>query len=208
MSALAEFGPLVVATDVDAAVISVVRKWINTYLSQAELERGLGDQFLKRPRPASIINALTVVEFMDNAMPAIVVNTTNTTSTPIVMAGGDTTAFWRATITSRVRGKSQPETKQLAALYEGSVRRLMVQRAQKEHGVITDCRWDTTQVAAAPDSTGAGRWLADGIATFTLGVDVAMNGVVGPTAPDLGPYDPLATVQEVDVDLETMNGDG
>ena len=206
--ALADFGPLVVATDVDDAVIGVVRRWINTYLSQVELERGLGDQTLKRPRPANVINALSVVEFMDNALPAIVVNTTNTTTTPIVMAGGDTTAFWRATISCVVRGKSQSATKVLASLYEGSVRRLMVQRAQKEHGLIADCRWDSTLVQPVADTSGAGRWLAAGVGQFLLGVDVAMNGVVGPSEPDVGPYAPLATVQEVDVDLETMNGDG
>lgn len=208
MSALAEWGPLVVATDVDDAVIDVIRKWINTYLSQAELERSLGDHALKRPRPANIINALTVAEFMDNALPAIVVNTTNTSSTPIVMAGGDTTAFWRATISCVVRGKTQPATKWHASLYEGCVRRLMVQRAQKEHGLITDCRWESTLVQPVADTSGAGRWLAAGVGQFTLGVDVAMNGVVGPSVPDVGPYDPLATVQEIDVDLETMNGDG
>ena len=205
--AFAEFGPLVVATDIDDAVMGLVRKWINTYLSEFELERDLGDQSLKRPRPANIINALTVPEFKDNALPAIVVNTASTSSTPIVMAGGDTTAFWRATITCRVRGKTPPETKVLAATFEGCVRRLMVQRAQKEHGLITDCRWDSTLIQPAPDTTGAGRWLADGIAQFVLGVDVAMNGVVGPSVPDAGPYAPLATVQEIDVDLETMNGD-
>ena len=207
MSALAEFGPLVVATDIDDAVIGVVQKWINTYLSQVELERGLGDETLKRPRPANIINALSVVEFMDNALPAVVVNTTNTTATPIVMAGGDTSVFWRATISCVVRGKTQPATKVLASLYEGSVRRLMLQQAQKEHGLITDCRWDSTLVQPVADTSGAGRWLAAGVGQFVLGVDVATNGVVGPSAPDLGPYDPLATVQEIDVDLETMNGD-
>ena len=203
MSALADFGPLVIPTDVDEAVIGVVATWINTYLSQIELERGLAASSLKRPRRSNITNVLTSAEWMDNALPAVVVTTANTSQTPKVTARRDNFAFWRVTIQCVVRGKTMPLTKQIASLYEGSVRRLMLQQAVRG-ALIADCRWASTNVQAVPDTSGAGRWLAAGIGAFDVGTDAAVNGDFGPTVPDVGPYSPLATVEEVEVDLETL----
>jgi hypothetical protein len=204
MSALAEFGPLVIPTDVDEAVIELVATWLNTYLSQAELERGLPNGHLARPRRSNITNVLTTAEWMDNALPAVVVTTANTTATPIVTARRDCFAFWRVTVQCVVRGKTMPLTKQIASLYEGSVRRLMLQQAVRSD-LIDDCRWVATNpVAPVPDTSGAGRWLASGINAFDVGTDAAVNGDFGPTVPDVGPYSPLATVEEVEIDLETL----
>lgn len=186
----ADFGPLIVETDVDEAIIARLRLGLPTYLSALEEDRGLPNRTLARPAEQSYTNVITDAEFSDHTLPAVIVTAAQTLGNPERDGNGMYYAAWQVVISSIVRGRNPIETRQLAALFSGCVRRLMVH----PHGapVFGDdkgaVRWVRSNLAPVRDNTGEGRWLAAGINTFTVFVDKVVQEGAGPM--DLDPYDP------------------
>jgi hypothetical protein len=206
MTPVADWGEVVVETDVDRAIISRLATWMPTYLTQTETKRELPPYLLARPNAESYQNALEDDTFPDGRLPALVVTTARTDSEPekIVMAVDDAySAFWRITVSAVVRGRTPPETREVAALYGGCVRSILVQK-QTDIGVV---RWTGSSVVPFPDASGKGRFLAAGINTFTVFVDLTLTGdgpitaEIYPPPDPVGnpdqPYDPLAEVRTV-----------
>lgn len=211
MAAVADFGPLVVETDVDVAVVRTLRLWLPTYLAQAERDRGLADRLLARPVEESYANTLEDDEFLDHRLPAIIVTTAQTSGEPLKDGRGIYSVPWLVVVSSVVRGRTPPETRAVAALFGGCVRRCLVQQADLG-GAVQGVWWVASNVAAVPDVTDQGRYLAAGINRFTVLVDEALDAYGGPTIPaDYGPdpdpadpdtpYDPLAAVGDVIIDV-------
>jgi hypothetical protein len=206
MTPVADWGEVVVETDVDRAVISRLATWMPTYLTQTETKRELPPYLLARPNAESYQNALEDDTFPDGRLPALVVTTARTDNEPekIVMAVDDAySAFWRITVSAVVRGRTPSETREIAALYGGCVRAILVQK-QTDIGVV---RWTGSSVVPYPDRSGQGRFLAAGRNTFTVFVDLTLTGdgpitaEIYPPPDPVGnpdqPYDPLAEVRTV-----------
>jgi hypothetical protein len=219
MTQFAEFGPLIVETDVDVAVVTTLRTWLPTYLSRAEDERGLDNGLLARPVPSSYTNTLDDEDFPDQRLPAIVVTTASTSNEPRVGRDDYYSAAWRVLVTAVVRGRTPPETRAVAALFGGCVRRILVQNTSLD-GFAGGVKWLRGNVAPVEDMTDKGRYLAAGINEFTVYVDEVLRQGVGPAHPDSSPYppgnpgtpnepyDPLVTVTEpVSVDVTHRTSD-
>lgn len=213
MSGYAQFGPLVVETDVDVAVIETLKVWLPTYLRQVELERDLTAGFLKRPKPSSFANTLEDDEFKDHPFPAIIVTTAQTAGRPTKDGNGNHYAAWNVVVSSITRGRTPPETRALAALYSGCVRRLLVQQ-EALGGLAGAIDWVASNVAPVADVTGSGRYLAAGINQFSVYIDEVVQSGVGPLEPepddspyppsdpdDPEPYNPLALVTLVTTEI-------
>ena len=192
-SAIAEWGPLVIATDVDEAILAVFNEWLETYLSELGAERTLGYAL---PAPKSISNVLTDAEFLDHQIPAVLVTTADTTKT----VGGPNSVYqatWNVTVSCVVRGRTPAETRKLAALYEGAIRRCFLNKCRKVGGPLSDPTWKGTRVAPVKDATRQGRYLAAGIGTYNVSTDAAAQGFGGPDVPNAEKYVPLAQVTTV-----------
>lgn len=199
--AFADFGELITPEDVDQAVIATLKLWLPTYLGQIELERGLEQGFLPRPVAASYANTLETDEFGDHMLPAVIVTTSGTVGEPIITGDGAYLANWSAIVSSIVRGQRGPLTRQVASLFEGCVRRVLVQ--QGDLGAFARrTRWLQTRVMPVVDPTGKGRYLAAGMTNLVVHCDTSVREWTGPTVPDAAPYDALATVQTVTTDVE------
>lgn len=182
MTNLAHFGPLIVETDIDDAVVSVLRTWLPTYLGQIEVERSLTPGYLPRPVAGSYANTLLDDEFLDHQLPAIIVTTAQTQGTPEKSGDGVYYASWEVVVSAIVRGRKPPETRHTAALYGGSVRRVMVQQ------LPDSVSWESGHVAPVSDPTSAGRYLAAAINHFRVEIDEALSVQGAPTVPDAPPY--------------------
>jgi hypothetical protein len=198
---IAEFGDLVTTVDVDDAVVATLKMWLPTYLTQFEQERDLAPGFLSRPNDSAYANTLESDEFLDHTLPAVIVTTAATADPPVITNNWSYIANWRLTVSSVLRGRRPPETRRSASYFEGSVRRLLVQKGDLG-GLAKRCRWISSTVAPLPDRTGKGRYLAAGITQMVVFGDVAVEFGVGPDIPDAGSYEPLATVQDVTTDVE------
>ncbi len=206
-----EFGALVVETDVDVAVVTTLRRWLPMYLAEAERERGLSNRTLARPRPESYANTLEDDEFLDHVLPAVIVTTAQTRESD-TGAEDRYWAAWRVIVSCVVRGRTPAESRAVAALFSGCVRRILVQQ-QDLGGFAAGVRWVNGNVAAVADTTDKGRYLTAGINEMTVYVDEVLQGGVGPIVPDPyypdadpegapdAPLDPLAAVSAVTVSI-------
>jgi hypothetical protein len=204
----AEFGDLVVETDVDRAIVGTLRTWMPTYLSHLEVERDLRPRLLARPKPESFANALDNDEFLDHALPAIVVTTAQATdvATGPSFVGQTYNASFTVVVSAIVRGRTPGETREVAALFGGCVRRILVQQPFDSLDAVV--HWDGGAVSPLEDSTDEGRYLAAAMNRFVVQADNVISGEgpvlpnddnpydpPDPDAPDV-PYDPLAVVRQ------------
>jgi hypothetical protein len=188
----ADFGPLVVETDVDVAVIATLRLWLPTYLARIEDERSLANRTLPRPSPQSYTNALEDDEFADNWIPAVIVTTAQLDDEPVIDGAGVYSGGWSVVVSAISRGRTPIESRALAALYGGCVRRCLVHQ-QDLGGFASETRLrGGGRVAPVSDSTGQDRYLTASINRFTVFVDAIVQASAGPYRPDPpeGPYTP------------------
>lgn len=202
----ADFGPLIVNTDVDEMVLGMLELWLPTYMTTIERERNLPVGTLDRPTDESYANTLDDDEFPEHIMPAVIVTTANTEGEPEMDGDGFYSAVWNVVVSSIVKGRTPAETRRVAALFEGCVRRVMVQADPTWEGEV---HWRGTNTAAVADPTSAGRYLAAGIGAYLVYVDKAVQAGVGPAGepyetdpndPD-GEFEPLVTVGSVSTDV-------
>lgn len=206
----AAFGPIVTSIDVDEYVLSSLRKWLPTYLTKIEAERGLEPGTLDRPQQKSFDNVIDDDQFPDYDLPSIIVTTAQTEGEPEQDGEGLYYAAWNVVVSAIVRGRNKKETRDLAAYFEGSVRRVLVEQGIEEDGEL---KWRGANVAPVSDPTGAGRWLAAGMGNYVVYIDRVVQQGVGPyepggeyppadpTDPDT-PYEELVTVGSVDTDIQ------
>ena len=98
---IANWGPLVIGTDIDDAVLATLRTWMPTYLRDQELERDLS---FNPALPRTYANTFEGHEFLDRQLPAIVC----TTAALAVTQGGSNIpvgGMWTSLVACVVRGK-------------------------------------------------------------------------------------------------------
>jgi len=197
---VADFGRCMVETDIDRAVIASVMYWLPTYLAEAERQRELPSRTLARPKDESFQNALTSSEFPDGRLPAILVTTARTVALPLKDGDGSYfNADYTINVSAVVRGKTPPEAREVASVFGGCVRWLLVHQQTSLDGEV---EWTASSVIPVPDQTDQGRWLAAGLNTFVLHLDDALTGA-GPTSPVMEdpiypPPDPAAPDEPYD----------
>lgn len=201
---IADWGPLVTPVDVDEAILDELKIWLPTYITRMRVERDLPASL---PHPRFYGNTLETDELMDHPMPAVVV----TTAKAIKTLGGPNyryEATWEVAVTLIVRGRLPKETRKTASLMEGALRRCMLQKCRQNPtsraGILNSTDWIETELAPVKDnSEGAGRYLAAGLGKYNVVTDAAVQGFGGPDVPDADSYVPLATVTDVEIDVES-----
>lgn len=201
MSIHADFGPLIVETDVDGAVIGTLKLWLPTYLAQAERDRGLASRTLARPKPESYANTLEDDEFLDHRLPAILVTTA---SAPAFtrMAGGVYEAIWTVAVSSVVRGDYPSITREIASVFNGCVRLCLTQQGHLDD-FANGVRAVSSNLARVSDSTDQGRFLAVGVSAFQVRTENVMDDDLGPVVPG-GPYDDPDPAEDPDTPYEPL----
>jgi hypothetical protein len=195
------FGPLVVSVDVDDAVLDVCRTWMRTHLRRLAKERGIE---LEVPKEWAI--ALTDAELLDHRLPAVVSETAQMDTAPRSIQGGTGrfySAAWRVALSVTVRGRDAQETRRTASLYEGVLRRLMLQ-----HGHEKPLDWihfTGMTLGQVPGDQRNGRYLLKGTSNFLVRSDEIVDPTVGPNVPDLEDYiGPVVKTVDVDVIKEPL----
>jgi hypothetical protein len=199
---IANWGPLIIGTDVDDAVLAALTKWMPTYLAQIKTERNLS---FTPALPRTYSNTFAGQEFLDHQLPALIVVTAQST----VTRGGMNMPYegtFALRVASVVRGKRPPATRFLAALYEGVVRRLVLQKARGDGtngtgaaGPINDLHYMGLRYEEVPDGTGAGRYTLAALSLFEVFSDQIVQPFGGPNIPDAATYLDGAAVTEVDI---------
>jgi hypothetical protein len=205
----ATWGPLLTSIDVDEAVLTTLKMWLPTYMSQIERERSITPK-LDRPKLGSYDNVIDDDQFPDYNLPAVIVTTAQTEGEPQTDGDGNYYAAWNVVVSAITKGRNKKETRNLAAWFEGCVRRALVHQGTDLSGEL---KWRGSNVAPVGDPTESGRYLAAGMGHYVVYTDFVVQEGVGPFAdggdyppadpddPDT-PYEPLVTVGKVSVDVQ------
>jgi hypothetical protein len=212
----ADWGPLVVETDVDHALISTLRLWFPTYLSRLEEERGWEYGLFARPHPRDgYDNALEDDTFPDARLPAVIVTTARMTAFE-EDGDGNGYASFRAMVSTISRGKTPRETREVASLLGGTAKRILLDKPDLG-GFAGDLKLVSGLLAPVKDRSDKGRYLAASMSEVTVYVDSVLARGGGPIEaapyepPAPGdpaydpsvPYDPPVTVREGGVTIDT-----
>jgi hypothetical protein len=204
----ADFGTMLVETDMDRLVLDQLKLWLPTYLARAESERGLPNRLLARPQSGSFQNALEDDTFPEGRLPGVIVTTAR--SNDIAKNQNGYMGAYRCLVSGVVRGRSGQEARELASVWGGTIRRIL--HHQQLADFEGEIRLTGHRVTPVLDGSGDNRWLAAGQNTFTIFADHVLGGD-GPLMPGGpyhdpdpsgdpdAPYDPLAEVNEVSVDI-------
>ena len=213
--AIAAFGPLITAIDIDRTIVNVLRANLQDHLREQEQVRGLDPLYLPRPAAEAYATSLDEDdELLDHRLPAIIVTAGQTVGDPYeASADGMYVAAWRVTVTAATVGRTPDETRWLASIYGGCVRRCLVQHTDL-NGLSGDVKWVSSRLAG-PSRDEPGRYLAAEIQEFGVLIDQAVQAGAGPYVPNPGnpdgpygpptdpeePFDPLAEVTAVTTNI-------
>lgn len=186
----ANFGPLILLTDIDEAILGTLAKWLPTYLRRHEEGEGWDPRTIARP--TTMWNALQDDEFPDAVLPCVMATTARPEGDTIRLGGGLYVANFSVTVSAVVRGRSPIEARLIASIYGGAVQRIMT---QQDVGIARQVEWTGGPgVSPVATSTGETRHLAASINTFTVQVDDVLQG--SPAGPYLPSPDEPATPYE------------
>ena len=194
-TAIANWGPLVISSDIDDAVLTTLRTWMPTYLTQIRKERNLS---FTPALPRTYSNTFAEQQFLDHQLPALIAITAQATAT----VGGPNMPYeatWTLELAAVVRGKQPAATRYLASLYEGVVRRVVLQKAGGDP--LNAIKWMGKRPREVPDSTGHDRYIVAEIGVFQVYSDQVVQPYAGPQTPDAATYIDEATVTEVDIEV-------
>ena len=195
VTGIANWGPLVIGTDVDDQVLATLRTWMPTYLRQYRSERSLS---FNPALPRTYANTVEGHEWLDRQLPALVCTTASLQATaggPNIPLGG----VWQTLVACIVRGKSPAATRYLAAMYGGTVARVVLNKGRG--GALNDVRLSSARYEQVADATGQGRWLLAAVHQFSVFTDEIAQPWGGPDRPDADEYVDEATVVEVDIEV-------
>lgn len=194
---IANWGPLVIGTDVDDQLLDTLKTWMPTYLRRFHDERDLA---FNPAKPRTYANTFEEHEFLDHQLPAIVSMTAALRAT----VGGMNVPYqgvWQSDVAIIVRGKRPAATRYLAAMYGGVVQRCLLQQAKGAGGVLNEVRLTSARYEQVADVTGESRWLLAAVSQFAISSDEIVQPWAGPDQPDADVYVDEATVVEVDLDV-------
>ncbi len=176
-------------------MLATLKTWMPTYLRQYRTERDLS---FNPALPRTYANTFEGHEFLDHQLPALVCTTASLQATqggPNIPVGG----AWQSLVACVVRGKQPAATRYLAAMYGGTVARVVLQKARG--GALNDMRLSSARYEQVPDVTGQSRWLLAAVQQFTVFTDEIVQPWAGPDVPDADEYVDEATVVEVDIEV-------
>jgi hypothetical protein len=179
-----DFGPLVAAPDVDAAVTAGITEWVDTWFGIMERARGWETGSFARPK--RVVTYLDRDEIMDGPVPQVVVQTSQTDGVPQYMGiDGGYRCVWKVAVSAVVRGPVPAATRQRAGYMEAALRQLMLNSLPDSSAIVDDVRWAGSQPAAPLNlrTENSARYLCAGIGNYLVTTDEAVMVGVSPAVP-------------------------
>lgn len=201
--ATATFGPFIVAPDVDDGIIVFIKKWLPTYLRAAEIRRNKPTRTYMRPTTYTTVYPEDDEDFYsDRKMPTVIVSAGEAEGWQKT-GSGLWSATFRTTVSVVGRGKSQPNAKELGAVWIGAVSELMLSRASLD-AICGGVHPVSERVRPVTDPSNRSRHLVAGVGVYDLFIPNIRQSMEGPRLPDPQddpdvPYEPYPEATEVTV---------
>jgi len=203
------FDRIIVASDVEQAVVAVLQKWFPTYLR--EIERQTGWEFEPLKPPASYSNRVQFDILPGEPMPKAVVISPGLFNTPTHPQGdGKYDANWQIAVGVAISARTEEMADRIVKMYGAAVRGILVQHQSLETDMVTGVTWidesyDDLQIADRIELYKAAAGL------FAVNVEGVVSRWAGPIAPDEAPdllvdheadtVDATVVLHDIDEDL-------
>lgn len=182
MTVSSSIGHLVGPWQVEQAVISHLRTWLDTYLNETERQVGLRPRASKRPDSTWIYGSTDFESYQEDCTPAVIV-VCQPAASPPELFGSDGYEQWFETqvgcvITTR---QDEDETRMWASIYATAVMGALIQ-----HGAVGGISTRTVLTQAPhvtyldPDKRNE----ATGVCVVNISVEPIVDEKLGPDAPD------------------------
>lgn len=205
MSTTTIFERIVTGDDVEQWVMTLVHRWIGTYLSEVERQHGVEAGTLQRPRGWSI--GPTADKFPEDQVPCVILISRGWARNPRMDGAGHYAAFFDMALGVVCSARTEKETRLMAMWYTAALATLLAQRQS------LDGNADGTEVIIA-DWTELPyddqRSLALAVVGFVVQVENSFSSRAGPLTPDdpldpdTLPWPPWQDVQEYEITVDNV----
>jgi hypothetical protein len=181
------YGALVAASDVELALIAVVRTWIADYL--AEVERQHGYPVGTLPLPRGWVISADIEKMPEDQTPTIIVGSPGLTDPPQADGQGRYAARWRVLLGVHLSARGNDNALRLARLYALALRALALQQQllDPELAVVRiEWRDERYDVLDSIDD----RTVCTGVVELAVQVADVTSRQSGPLEPLLPPLEP------------------
>lgn len=192
------FGEIFVASELEEAVITTLKKWYPTYLRHVEEKLQLPVGKLVGPRVYTNRNNFDAIPGDD--MPMCVVISPGLHDEPITRERGKYTAAWSLGVGIAIAADTETKANAFSKIYGAAARAIVLHNSVKETDFVTNVTYLDETYDDLPIEDQLQQYRAAGV-YFAIEVENVVDKYRGPAEPDADPYDPLGQVQEVIVDV-------
>jgi hypothetical protein len=121
-----EIGPMISAYDVERAALDTLRKWIDTYLGEAEAQHGRARNSLPRPRSYTTSNSFD--KWPEDQLPCVLLVSPGILEPPQARGDGAIFAVFSLGVAAIVSTAQMADTEELAKLYVCALRTCLIQQ--------------------------------------------------------------------------------
>jgi hypothetical protein len=199
------FGRIVSGGDVEDWVLTCLKKWSCTYMSEVARQHGIDPDAL--PDVRAFVPSFTFDKWPEDQIPAVFVLNTGMVERPLKSGDGAYYCRWQMHIGALTSAKSQEQAHRLAQLYLAAHRTILIQR-QSLDGVADGTDW--LLEGDMPLNFDDTRTLAARVGTFTVNVDRSCFANAGPVTPAEplepchDPWPPWPSTELVDIEIDNV----
>jgi hypothetical protein len=199
---VAVFNSILVASQLEQAVIDLLVKWMPTYLR--EVERQVGIEVNSTPIPEHYSNRNSFDVLPGEKFPKIVAISPGLGNPPISNGTGQYRAVWRMGVGAAIAADSEPLANQWAKIYGAAIRAIMINYPSLG-GLAEAVRWEDELYEDIPIPNQNQLFKSAGV-FFTIDCNNVVTRWSGPETPDEDPY-AYGIVERVIIDLEKVDID-
>jgi len=205
------FAPLIAASDVEAALLTQLRRWLPDYL--AEVDRQHDREVGTLPAPRGWVISSDVEKMPEDQTPTIIIASPGLTDPPLADGNGKYTARWRVTVAVHLSARGNALALTLAREYVLALRALLLQQQNLDRLAVRRIDWEDERYDMLPPIDD--RTVCTGEVELAVEVADVTTRHAGPLAPILPPGDlepdspswPTAETAGVDVDKWPLSPD-
>jgi hypothetical protein len=183
-------GPIVAASDVERAALATIKKWVSTYLGEAEGQHDRARGSLPRPRSYTTTNSFD--KWPEDQLPCVLLVCPGLVEQPRAEGNGHYHAVFAVGVAVIVSAKTEAATEELAKLYVSAVRTCLIQQ-QSLGGFADSTEWLDETYDDLPSEDM--RSLGAGQSIFAVHVGDLSRRYTGPPHPvaevPVPPYGPM-----------------
>lgn len=199
------FGTIISDDVVEDAVIAVLKRWLPTYLSEVEAQRGLTRGFYERPAPSSYTVRNDFDKWPEDFLPAVIVVSPGMPDEPVK----DGRRRWRGSfdigVACVVSSLDRDETRRFAQRMGAAVRALLIDHPSLEMAIGGNVRgldWLGERNNLMPPEDERSIWANRQL--FSVEVDQILERTGGPAEPE---PDPQTPPPPTDVEITSVDSD-